>query len=28
LDDLFEDASKYRPVFIRVPVEMILENKK
>lgn len=27
LDDLFEDASKYRPVFIRVPIEVILEEK-
>ncbi len=28
LDDLFADASKYRPVFIRVPIDMILNNKK
>lgn len=27
LDDLFEDASKYRPVFIRIPIEIILDNK-
>jgi len=27
LDDLFQDASKYRPVFIRVPIDFILENK-
>jgi len=26
LDDLFEDASKYRPVFIRVPIETILKE--
>jgi len=26
LEDLFEDASKYRPVFIRVPFKLILEN--
>ena len=25
LQDLFEDASKYRPVFIRVPIKLILE---
>jgi len=27
LDDLFEDANKYRPVFIRIPVDMVLNNK-
>ena len=27
LDDLFIDASKYRPVFIRIPVEDILNEK-
>ena len=26
LDDLFEDASKYRPVFIRVPIEEIFNK--
>ncbi len=26
LDDLFEDAGKYRPVFIRVPVHLILKD--
>ena len=26
LDDLFKDASKYRPVFIRIPMRMILER--
>ncbi len=25
LQDVFQDASKYRPVFIRIPVEMIVE---
>jgi hypothetical protein len=27
LNDLFEDASKYRPVFIRVPIHLILEGQ-
>lgn len=26
LEDLFEDASKYRPVFIRIPIDQILEK--
>ena len=26
LEDLFEDASKYRPVFIRIPIDRILEE--
>jgi hypothetical protein len=28
LDDVFEDASNYRPVFIRVPIDKILETEK
>ena len=27
IDDVFLDANKYRPVFIRVPIDMILETK-
>jgi len=26
LEDLFQDASKYRPVFIRIPIDKILEE--